>query len=108
MAKTPGNRPTAQKTKTAPRQGGGERRRRVRGVGGGPRAQEAHQPAAIHRRSPRGGRKVTWTSRKETWITSVMVFIMVVTVVAVPVPGRLPAQPGRRRHHPVGQLRQES
>jgi preprotein translocase subunit SecE len=24
------------------------------------------------------GRKTTWTSRKETWITSVMVFIMVV------------------------------
>ena len=24
-------------------------------------------------------RKVTWTSRKETWITSVMVLIMVVT-----------------------------
>ncbi|MES2032977.1 MAG: preprotein translocase subunit SecE [Pseudomonadota bacterium] len=24
------------------------------------------------------GRKITWTSRKETWITSVMVFIMVV------------------------------
>ncbi len=23
------------------------------------------------------GRKITWTSRKETWITSVMVFIMV-------------------------------
>jgi preprotein translocase subunit SecE len=24
-------------------------------------------------------RKITWTSRKETWITSVMVFIMVLT-----------------------------
>jgi preprotein translocase subunit SecE len=24
------------------------------------------------------GRKITWPSRKETWITSVMVFIMVV------------------------------
>ena len=24
------------------------------------------------------GRKITWTSRRETWITSVMVFIMVV------------------------------
>ena len=24
------------------------------------------------------GRKITWTSRKETWITSVMVFIMVI------------------------------
>ncbi|MFN3857443.1 MAG: preprotein translocase subunit SecE [Caulobacter sp.] len=24
------------------------------------------------------GRKITWTSRKETWITTVMVFIMVV------------------------------
>ena len=27
-------------------------------------------------------RKITWTSRKETWITSVMVFIMVVLVAA--------------------------
>jgi len=24
------------------------------------------------------GRKITWTTRKETWITSVMVFIMVI------------------------------
>jgi preprotein translocase subunit SecE len=28
------------------------------------------------------GRKITWTSRKETWITSVMVFIMVAIVAA--------------------------
>ncbi|MFZ5667873.1 MAG: preprotein translocase subunit SecE [Pseudomonadota bacterium] len=27
-------------------------------------------------------RKITWTSRKETWITSVMVFIMVVIAAA--------------------------
>ncbi|MFN4040994.1 MAG: preprotein translocase subunit SecE [Brevundimonas sp.] len=28
------------------------------------------------------GRKITWPSRKETWITSVMVFIMVVIAAA--------------------------
>jgi preprotein translocase subunit SecE len=46
--------------------------------------------AAKKKRTPPGqffrevraeGRKITWTSRKETWITSVMVFIMVALAV---------------------------
>jgi preprotein translocase subunit SecE len=81
MAKTPGARPTAQKTRTAP--------------AGKPAASAAvaptasvEAPAPKKRTSPAQfvaevraeARKVTWTSRKETWITSVMVLIMVVMV----------------------------
>ena len=79
MAKTPGNRPTAQKTRTVP--------------AAKPAASVAVAPAASVEAPVRKkrtslpqfiaevraeARKVTWTSRKETWITSVMVFIMVV------------------------------
>ncbi|PIB93812.1 preprotein translocase subunit SecE [Caulobacter sp. FWC2] len=35
-------------------------------------------PAQFFREVRAEARKITWTSRKETWITSVMVFIMVV------------------------------
>jgi preprotein translocase subunit SecE len=81
MAKTPGARPTAQNTRTAPAKG--------------PAASAAVAPtASVEAPAPKKrtslpqfiaevraeARKVTWTSRKETWITSVMVFIMVVTV----------------------------
>jgi preprotein translocase subunit SecE len=79
MAKPPGARPTAQKPKTS--------------VAKVPAATPAVAPAAAveapvkKRISPAQffrevraeARKVTWTSRKETWITSVMVLIMVVT-----------------------------
>jgi preprotein translocase subunit SecE len=81
MAKTPGARPTAQKTRTAP--------------AAKPAASAAVAPtASVEAPAPKKrvslgqfiaevraeARKVTWTSRKETWITSVMVFIMVVVV----------------------------
>ena len=81
MAKTPGARPKAQKTRIAP--------------AGKPAASAAVAPSAsVEAPAPKKrtslpqfiaevraeARKVTWTSRKETWITSVMVFIMVVTV----------------------------
>jgi len=35
-------------------------------------------PIEFFRQVRAEGRKITWTSRKETWITTVMVFIMVV------------------------------
>jgi preprotein translocase subunit SecE len=35
-------------------------------------------PAQFLREVRAEARKITWTSRKETWITSVMVFIMVI------------------------------
>ena len=54
-------------------------------AGAAPRAQATPDPArprvtaAQFAREVRAeGRKITWPSRKETWITSVMVFIMVV------------------------------
>ncbi len=54
-------------------------------AGAAPRAQATPDPArprvtaAQFVREVRAeGRKITWPSRKETWITSVMVFIMVV------------------------------
>jgi preprotein translocase subunit SecE len=81
MAKTPGARPTAQKTRIAPAA------KPAASVAVAPKA-SVEAPAPKKRTSlPQfiaevraEARKVTWTSRKETWITSVMVFIMVVTV----------------------------
>lgn len=69
-AKTPGRRPQ---------------------VGAGPQTVPAAQTIAVDAPAPKKktspgqffsqvrveGRKITWPSRKETWITSVMVFIMV-------------------------------
>jgi len=81
MAKTPGARPTAQKSRTAPAKVS------AASIPVGPTA-SVEAPAPKKRVSlgqfiaevRAEARKVTWTSRKETWITSVMVFIMVVTV----------------------------
>lgn len=39
-------------------------------------------PAQFAREVRAEARKITWTSRKETWITSVMVFIMVLVAAA--------------------------
>ena len=81
MAKTPGARPTAQKTRSAPA---------AKPVVSPAVASAASVEAPAPKKRISLGqfiaevraeaRKVTWTSRKETWITSVMVFIMVVTV----------------------------
>jgi preprotein translocase subunit SecE len=80
MAKTPGSRPNAQKSRTAPA-------RPAASAAAAPTA-SVEAPAPKKRVSPgqfiaevrAEARKVTWTTRKETWITSVMVFIMVVVV----------------------------
>ena len=69
-AKTPGRRPTGSKPQVA--------------MAGQTVAVDA--PAPKKRTSPiqffqqvrAEGRKIVWPSRKETWITSVMVFIMVI------------------------------
>ena len=78
MAKSPGARPTAQKPQTPA----------VRPAAGSPAATataSSSQPVKRRTSLPQFARevraefrKVTWTSRKETWITSVMVLIMVV------------------------------
>ena len=79
MAKTPGSRPNAQKSKSPPAK---------------PAANAVASSASVEAPAPKQrvslaqfitevraeARKVTWTSRKETWITSVMVVIMVVVV----------------------------
>jgi preprotein translocase subunit SecE len=80
MAKTPGFRPNAQKTKTAaakPSAGGA-----VAPAASveAPAPKKRVSPAQFFNEVRAEARKVTWTSRKETWITSVMVFIMVVVV----------------------------
>ena len=41
------------------------------------RAKKKTSPAQFVQEVRAEARKITWTSRKETWITSVMVFIMV-------------------------------
>jgi preprotein translocase subunit SecE len=41
-------------------------------------AKKRTSPAQFFREVRAEARKITWTSRKETWITSVMVLIMVV------------------------------
>ena len=53
---------------------------RPRGAGAEAPPKKRVSPAQFLREVRAEARKVTWTSRKETWITSVMVFIMVVTV----------------------------
>jgi preprotein translocase subunit SecE len=79
MAKSPGARPTAQKSKTPPAKAAAA----TKVVASAPVADAAPKqrisPAQFFREVRLEARKVTWTSRKETWITSVMVLIMVVT-----------------------------
>jgi preprotein translocase subunit SecE len=82
MAKTPGARPTAQKPKTPVAKAAAA----TPTVVAAPAAAAADtpvkkriSPAQFFREVRAEARKVTWTSRKETWITSVMVLIMVVT-----------------------------
>ena len=45
-------------------------------------AKKRVSPAQFFREVRAEGRKITWTTRKETWITSVMVGIMVVLACA--------------------------
>lgn len=79
MARKPGSNPSAMKTRAA------KTAAAMAPAGAG--APVAAAPAATKKRTTptqffrevrAETRKITWTSRKETWITSVMVFIMVV------------------------------
>ena len=80
MARKPGNSPQAirnraQRTAAA-----------MAAPAGQPAAAEpkkrATSPAQFIKEVRAEGRKITWTTRKETWITSVMVAIMVVLAAA--------------------------
>jgi len=80
MAKTPGARPTAQKPKTPPAKiPAASSTLAPAAAAPAPEPKRRTSPAQFFREVRAEGRKVTWTSRKETWITSVMVLIMVVT-----------------------------
>jgi preprotein translocase subunit SecE len=48
----------------------------------GPAPKKPFNPALFIREVRAEARKITWTTRKETWITSVMVLIMVVMTAA--------------------------
>jgi preprotein translocase subunit SecE len=81
MAKSPGARPTAQKPKTP------ATARPAATPLASPAAVVAPEPAKKRTSLPQflrevraEARKITWTSRKETMITSTMVLIMVVVV----------------------------
>jgi preprotein translocase subunit SecE len=79
MAKTPGSRPNAQKSKSAPAKPAANAVASSASVEA-PAPKKRVSPAQFFNEVRAEARKVTWTSRKETWITSVMVVIMVVVV----------------------------
>ena len=80
MAKTPGSRPNAQKSKTASGKPVASTAVASAASVEAPAPKKRVSPAQFFAEVRAEARKVTWTSRKETWITSVMVFIMVVVV----------------------------
>jgi preprotein translocase subunit SecE len=79
MAKTPGVRPTAQKLKTSPGRPAAAKPAVASAASVEAPVKKRISPAQFFREVDAERKKVTWTSRKETWITSVMVLIMVVT-----------------------------
>jgi preprotein translocase subunit SecE len=73
MARKPGSSPSAIRNRAA--------KTASATAPGSPLAEESKKKTNIYqffREVRQEGRKITWTSRKETWITSVMVGIMVV------------------------------
>jgi preprotein translocase subunit SecE len=80
MAKPPGARPTAQKSKTSlAKPAAAPSAVAAAAAAAAAPAKKRTSLAQFVREVRVEARKVTWTSRKETWITSVMVLIMVVT-----------------------------
>ena len=79
MAKPPGARPTAQKSKTTVAKSAAATPAVAAAAAVEAAPKKPFNPAQFIREVRAEARKVTWTSRKETWITSVMVLIMVVT-----------------------------
>ena len=80
MARKPGSRPSAMKTRAA--KSAAALSTPAPAMAGGGAVAEAPKrktsPMQFLREVRAEARKITWTTRKETWITSVMVFIMVV------------------------------
>ena len=84
MARTPRNRGGNSGSRPSPASNTTITAAAVAGGGGGTAARNPDAPkprvtAAQFVREVRAeGRKITWPSRRETWITSIMVFIMVI------------------------------
>jgi len=80
MARKPGSRPSAMKTRAA--KSAAALSTPAPAMAGGGAVAEAPKrktsPMQFLREVRAEARKITWTTRKETWITSVMVFIMVI------------------------------
>lgn len=76
MARPTGNRPTSSKSRTTRPPGPAMSAGAAAATVDAPRKKVS--PAQFFREVRAEARKITWTSRKETWITSVMVFIMVI------------------------------
>ncbi len=79
MARKPGSSPTAMKNRAAKTAAAMAPAGAAATVSAAPAAPKKRtSPVQFFREVRAETRKITWTSRKETWITSVMVFIMVV------------------------------
>ena len=79
MARKPGSSPSAIKNRAAKTAAAMAPAGAAASVAAAPAAPKKRtSPMQFFREVRAETRKITWTSRKETWITSVMVFIMVV------------------------------
>ena len=78
MARKPGSTPSAMKTRAAKTAAAMAPAGAAATVAAPAAPKKRTSPVQFFREVRAETRKITWTSRKETWITSVMVFIMVV------------------------------
>ena len=78
MARKPGSTPSAMKSRAAKTAAAMAPAGAGATVAAAPAPKKRTSPVQFFREVRAETRKITWTSRKETWITSVMVFIMVV------------------------------
>ena len=78
MARKPGSSPSAIKNRAAKTAAAMAPAGAAASVAAPAAPKKRTTPVQFFREVRAEARKITWTSRKETWITSVMVFIMVV------------------------------
>jgi preprotein translocase subunit SecE len=78
MARKPGSSPSAMKNRAAKTAAAMSPAGAATAAAAPAAPKKRTSPVQFFREVRAEARKITWTSRKETWITSVMVFIMVV------------------------------
>jgi len=81
MAKKPGSRPSAMKTRAAKSAAAMSSTTAAPAVAAAPAEAAPRRKTNVvqfFREVRAEAKKITWTTRKETWITSVMVFLMVI------------------------------